>query len=232
MRSLVLTVAVLGIVALGTVLVGCGDTSSEPPSPPPPFKAIAEGPKTNNLKTVGWYLQQIQELIDKANSGATALHKQLVYEGIAALSNSHHAHHNPDRSWVRVQSAYWHAVSKNWYGVASKLGTDTEIASATWWDFKPAKTPDGWNMSLTQLLDALVPALNGGGHFAGAAGATRKTLVGNAVAYRKQYGFNGHSAEATWVHAYLAYQYAQVPKSSDNNSKSVVFTICELLHDV
>ena len=104
------------------------------------------------------------------------------------------------------------------------------MADLTWYDFFPSPAPVGWNKTYTELLDEIEGNLDAGGHLPpDPAGMLRRTLIQNAVAYRKSNNYLNHSDDEEWMHAYLAWNYSKVAMNAVNTA--VVWSICELLHD-
>jgi len=193
------------------------------------YPAGVSCPTAHTDEPVGWYLNQIEALFVAAGPHSVAMTEEFNW-GLEYRRNAPHPGHPPLLSWVRIQTAYRHAIDGFWGGAVSKLGHAPGNPIAGWEAF------DGTldcSKTVAQMLSDMEARLNAQGHFGATAPPLNQPAVQRAVNRRMATPYAYHSADATWMHVYLAYETANLPFHATNTPGMwiVDWTICELLHE-
>lgn len=185
-------------------------------------------PTNHQNEKVSWYLAETKKLVNAAAGIDPSLLQEINW-GLGYRGQAPHPGHTIPLSWLRVQTAYWHAVDGQWVAVASKLGHTPGVVVNNWAN-QTGNLPAGKNA--TSLLNEIDAWLQAGGHYAAPGTLANKAAINLAIVLRRAAVYP-NQPQSAWIHLYLAHQYAGVSVTSAKPPGSLIvdWTICELIHD-
>ncbi|MHC4953846.1 MAG: hypothetical protein ACYTGZ_08145 [Planctomycetota bacterium] len=202
------------------------------------WSAIVMCPDANRRENTRWYLDKIEWLANNTSGvhAPSATEKARILAAVTLRRNTLHPAHTVELSWIRIQSAFWHATDKTWGGAIHMLQeVPGATAPATWLNFQGADPDPNCDTPAMELLDTIPNNLVAGSHITFGSGAYSDIVW--HVSKRKGTAWGAtitppHSTESLWTQAYLCNAYSRTPKAPDPPGGHVImWTICELTFD-